>query len=511
MVALLLAACMAAAVSSSAGTSAIFNICAVTNFKETCQKSLAGATGTQPKDLIKTALDAAAVELHSAVESAATYRTASADEMAQGALMVCEEMLNTAIDDLRRSSDKVDKIEMGRLSYNIAAVRNWLSAAVTHKENCIDELETTAGEIGEKVKGMLETSSELLSNGLAMIANTEPKLLGEEIPPSDADEVPSPAAVAQKLTVAQDGSGQFTTINDALKSLPQMSDAPVVVLVKAGVYKEYVVVPKGMNNVALIGDGPLATVISGSRSNATGYRTSDSATLTIRGEGFLAKDIGIENTAPTTQAVAVLTAGDKAVFHNVHIDSLQDSLYANSYRQFYRDCRISGTIDFIFGDAIAVLQNCEIVVRKPLPKQYCTITAQGRTEKTGDGVTVIQGGNITAEEAFLNAQPPVQAYLGRPWKQYSRTIIMQADIGGFIQPQGWAPWNASNFALDTLFYGEWANKGAGSDLSNRVKWKGIQNMTLEIAESFTAGKLFVDDEWVKNTGVPYVAGMLPTA
>ncbi|XP_057793306.1 putative pectinesterase/pectinesterase inhibitor 28 [Salvia miltiorrhiza] len=256
--------------------------------------------------------------------------------MTQGALMVCEEMLNTAIDDLIRSSDKVNKIEMGRLSYNIAAMRNWLSAAVTHKENCIDELETTAGEIGEKVKAMLETSSELLSG------------CGSEC----------------------DGSGQFMTINGALKSLPQMSDAPVVVLVKAGVYKEYVVVPKGMNNVALIGDEPLATVISGSRGNATDYRTSYSATLTIRGEG----DIGIENTAPTNQAVAVLTAGDKAVFHNVHIDSL----YANSYRQFYRDCRIRGTVDFIFGDAVAVLQNCTITVRKPLPKQYCTITARRR-------------------------------------------------------------------------------------------------------------------------------------
>lgn len=201
---------------------------------------------------------------------------------------------------------------------------------------------------------------------------------------------------------------------------------------------------------------------------------------------------------------------DMGVFQNVHFDGFQDTLYAHSYRQFYRDCRISGTIDFIFGDGKTILQNCNIVVRKPLPNQACMVTAQGRADKKSDGVIVIQGCTITAEKAFLDAKPPHDAFLGRPWKLYSRTIIMHTNIGGFIQPQGWSEWTGT-FALDTLYYGEWANSGPGSDQSQRVKWKGIQKMTAQTAEGFTPLKIFVYDDWIKKTGVPYNPGMLAAA
>lgn len=229
----------------------------------------------------------------------------------------------------------------------------------------------------------------------------------------------------------------------------------------------------------------------------------------INGEDFMAKDIGIENTAGAEghQAVAVRVSGDKAVFQNVNMDGYQDTLYSHTYRQFFRDCRISGTIDFIFGNSVAVFQNCQLVVRKPMENQGCMVTAQGRNDSNSVGITVIQNCTFSAEKELLDAKPPVKAYLGRPWKLYSRTIIMQSFIDAFIDPTGWSVWEG-NFGLDTLYYGEYDNRGPGSDLSKRVTWKGIQKMTPELAQGFTADKLFGGDEWVKNTGVPYVAGMM---
>lgn len=223
----------------------------------------------------------------------------------------------------------------------------------------------------------------------------------------------------------------------------------------------------------------------------------------------MAKDIGFENTAGPQghQGVALRVSGDRAVFYNVHIDGYQDSLYAHNYRQYYRDCTISGTIDFIFGDSLAIFQNCRFVVRKPMPNQACMVTAQGRIDRRSQGAIVIQNGDFVAEPAFLQAQPPHQAYLGRPWKEFSRTIIMQSNIGGFIAPEGWAPWMGT-FALDTLYYAEYQNRGPGSDMKKRVQWKGIQHFTQQMAESWTGGRVFGGDYWVWNSRVPYVPTMM---
>jgi len=258
----------------------------------------------------------------------------------------------------------------------------------------------------------------------------------------------------------------------------------------------------------LIGEGPTKTIVTGNKNYADGTGTFKTCTVAVEGEDFFAKDIGIENTAGAAkhQAVALRVSGDKAVFFNVHINGFQDTLYTHNYRQFYRDCVISGTIDFIFGDALAFFQNCQFIVRLPMANQACMVTAQGRKERRSLGAIVIQSGNITAEAEFIAAKPALKAYLGRPWKEFSRTLIMQTNIDGFIDPTGWAEWMGT-FALDTLYYGEYENKGAGSDTTKRVTWKGIQKITPEIAETFTPGKSYQGDEWVTATGVPYNPGM----
>ena len=297
---------------------------------------------------------------------------------------------------------------------------------------------------------------------------------------------------------------------DAIKTLTPKSNATVVIYVKAGLYEEYVEFPKYVNNVTLIGDGPLKTIITGDKCFAKGVKTFFTATVSVNAEGFFAKDIAFQNTAGPLghQAVALRVSADKAVFYNVNIDGYQDTLYAHTDRQYYRDCTISGTIDFIFGDSLALFQNCKFVVRKPEKNQACMVTAQGRIEPRSVGAFVIQNGSFTAEPAFLSAQPPHKAYLGRPWKELSRTIIMQSNIEQFIDPTGWAPWMGS-FAIDTCYYAEFANRGDGSNTTKRVEWKGrIKNVTKEDAEKWTGGVAFVGDEWITKTGVPYVPTMM---
>jgi len=516
--------------SSSSGsvatsTKAAKAICAPTDYKEACESSLSNANTDDPKELIRHAFRSAEEAVKGVMKNSTLLQEAAKDPSTKGSFAVCSEVLQRSVDDLERSFEKIGSFEPAKIPEYVSSLRTWLSGSLTFQETCIDAFENTTGDTGEKMKQLLKKSRELTSNGLAMVTDL-PKILsslqlgnlgiGSSASTrrllADSMENKARKLLATPLTpnavVALDGSGQFKTIQEAINSIPPENNATFVIQIKAGVYKEYVNIPKKVNNVVFLGDGPTQTVISGDKNFADGVKTFATATVGVDGEGFFAKDIGFENTAGAEkhQAVALRVSGDMAVLYNVHINGYQDTLYAHNYRQYYRDCVITGTIDFIFGDSLAFFQNCQFIVRKPMANQACMVTAQGRIEPRSIGATVIQGGNITAEADFLAATPPLKAYLGRPWKELSRTLIMQTNIDGFIDPTGWAEWMGT-FALDTLYYGEYENKGAGSDTTKRVTWKGIQKITPEIAETFTPGKSYQGDEWVTATGVPYNPGM----
>lgn len=228
----------------------------------------------------------------------------------------------------------------------------------------------------------------------------------------------------------------------------------------------------------------------------------------IVGDYFIAKNIGFENTAGPIkhQAVALRVQSDEAIFFNCRFDGYQDTLYTHSHRQFFRDCTISGTIDFLFGDAAAVFQNCTLLVRKPLPNQACPITAHGRKNPKESTGFVFQGCTIAGEPDYLAVKETSKAYLGRPWKEYSRTIIMNTFIPDFVQPQGWQPW-LGDFGLKTLFYSEVQNTGPGAGLANRVSWAGIKTLSDEDILMFTPAQYIQGDTWVPGKGVPYTPGL----
>ncbi|EOA18646.1 hypothetical protein CARUB_v10007222mg [Capsella rubella] len=313
--------------------------------------------------------------------------------------------------------------------------------------------------------------------------------------------------IRANVVVAKDGSGKCKTIAQALAMVPMNNKRKFVIHIKQGVYKEKVEVSKKMLHVMFVGDGPTKTIITGDIAflpNRVGtFRT---ASVAVNGDYFMAKDIGFENTAGAArhQAVALRVSADFAVFYNCHMNGYQDTLYVHTHRQFYRDCRISGTIDFVFGDAKAVFQNCVFVIRRPMDNQQCIVTAQGRKDKRETTGIVIHNSRIIGDASYRPVKAKNRAFLGRPWKEYSRTVIMNTEIDDVIDPEGWLKWNET-FALNTLFYTEYRNRGRGSGQSRRVRWRGIRRLSSRAVREFSPGNFLRGNTWIPQTRIPYNA------
>jgi len=308
--------------------------------------------------------------------------------------------------------------------------------------------------------------------------------------------------------VAKDGSGQYKTINDAVKAIPANHPGRYVIYVKAGVYNEIVSVPKGKNNVLMYGDGADKSIVTGDISNVKNQVTTRlTATFTVEGNNFIAKDMGFRNTAGAVnhQAVALRISGDFGAFFKCRFDGFQDTLYTHAGRQFFRECTVSGTIDFIFGNSAVVFQNCVIVCNRPMDNQLNTVTAHGRTDPNMKTGIVLQNCQFVADKALEPDRLKIASYLGRPWKLYSRTVVMESSIGDLIRPEGWVAWDG-DFALKTLYYAEYGNTGPGAATAGRVKWLGFHVITKAVATQFTAGPFINSNNWIASTGAANYLG-----
>jgi len=229
----------------------------------------------------------------------------------------------------------------------------------------------------------------------------------------------------------------------------------------------------------------------------------------VSGERFIAVDVTFRNTAGPEkhQAVAVRNNADLSTFYRCSFEGYQDTLYVHSLRQFYRECEIYGTVDFIFGNAAVVFQNSKIYARKPLPTQKNAVTAQGRNDPNQNTGISIQNCTIDAAPDLAMDLNSTASYLGRPWKVYSRTVYLQSYIGNVIQPAGWLEWNGT-VGLDTLFYGEFNNYGPGSNTSSRVQWPGYFLLNATQAWNFTVLNFTLGNTWLPDTDIPYIEGLL---
>ncbi|PKI51486.1 hypothetical protein CRG98_028046 [Punica granatum] len=424
-------------------------MCQPTDYKEACIESLSGAGDiTDPKQLIKAGFEFTKKKLDQIAENSKTLKEAEKDPMAKQALDICRDQMELAMDHLEESFNRIGALDITKTDDVLDDLETWLSSVLTYQGTCLDEFEN-------------------------------------------------------------DGSGDVRSFTEAIPRLPLKSMIPIVVHVKAGIYRETVKIPKNVWNITWIGDGADKTRITFNKNFADGVKTMYTATFTLIGAGHTFKNIGFENSAGAIkhQAVALVVDGDRSAFFNCRFDGYQDTLYAHSNRQFYRDCIITGTIDFIFGDSRTLFQNCLIQIRRPLDNQQNIVVASGRYESHTVTAMVLQNCTICPDPTLMPVKAQFRSYLGRPWKRFAKTIYLQNYIDDVIHPDGWLPW-LGTFALDTCYYSEFNNRGPGSETFRRVRWPGIKTLSPAQALEYTGQTLLSDDSWIAATGIPYTRGMM---
>ncbi|KAJ6815644.1 pectinesterase-like [Iris pallida] len=403
--------------------------------------------------------------------------------------------------------------------------QTWLSAALANQETCrngfadlgssfpVQSSPFMSNNVSESICNDLAINKASSGGAAASLGGGNRRLLSDGFPRwvSAADrKLLQSSTVKANIVVAQDGSGDYKTISEAVAASVKLRSGTsrYVIHVKAGTYKENVQITKSMKNLMMVGDGIGSTVVTGSKNVQDGSTTFQSATFAVTGDGFIAQDMTFENTAGAAkhQAVALRSGSDLSVFYRCSFKGYQDTLYVYSQRQFYRNCDIYGTVDFIFGDAAVVLQSCNIYIRRPMASQKNTVTAQGRSDPNENTGISIHDCTVAAASDLQPVQGSFKSFLGRPWKAYSRTVVMKTSIGSLIDPAGWLEWDG-NFALSTLYYGEYGNTGAGAGTGGRVKWAGYHVMTATDAAKFTVGNFISGASWIPATGVPYTSGL----
>ncbi|XP_057447114.1 probable pectinesterase/pectinesterase inhibitor 12 [Lotus japonicus] len=424
-------------------------------------------------------------------------------EKQRGAVQDCKELHQSTLSSLKRSLTGID--HQSPNSKNLVDARSYLSAALTNKNTCLEGLDSASGTLKQVLVDSVINTYKHVSNSLSMLSKQgiEAPLKGQK----NTDHVEEYGV----LVVAADGTGNFSTITEAIAFAPNNSMYRTVIYVKEGIYQENVEIPSYKTNIVMLGDGSDVTVITGNRSVGDGWTTFRSATLAVSGDGFLARDIAIENRAGPEkhQAVALRVNADLTAFYKCAISGYQDTLYVHSFRQFYRECDIYGTIDFIFGNAAVVFQECDIVSRTPLPGQFTVITAQGRDNPDEDTGISFQNCSVLATEDLYSNSSSFKSYLGRPWRNYSRTVYLESYIDDFIDKRGWTKWSSNDqgLELDTLYYGEYENYGPGSGADGRVQWLGYHFMDYNDAFNFTVSEFISGDAWLGSTSFPYDDGI----
>ncbi|MRX47039.1 pectinesterase family protein [Pedobacter puniceum] len=299
-----------------------------------------------------------------------------------------------------------------------------------------------------------------------------------------------PKVYPSKFTVAQDGSGDFKTIQEAINAVRDHSEEKVTITIKPGIYKEKLVIPTWKRNIILQGENKENTIISHadysgkifSGTDITGnpkFSTYTSYTVLIAGNDCELQNLTIENTAGAVgQAVALHIEGDRTAVKNCDIKGHQDTLYVakDGARNYFENCTISGTTDFIFGAATAWFQSCNIISIKD---SY--ITAASTTSHSRYGFVFMNCKLLFADDKVT------KVFLGRPWRPHAKTVFISTFMDKHIKPEGWDNWRDPKNE-STVFYAEYGSSGLGAFVRERVKW--AHQLKQKELRAYTLSKVF---------------------
>jgi pectinesterase len=273
------------------------------------------------------------------------------------------------------------------------------------------------------------------------------------------------AAAVPDAVVATDGSGQYRSLQAAIMAAPArpLGEPRWHIRVKAGVYQERIYVQRERGHIRVTGDGIDRTVVTGrlhaGMAGADGkpIGTFRTATVQVDGDGMVWEDLTLANEAgPVGQALALRVDGDRVVFRRCRFRGWQDTILVNRGRHYFGDCAIEGHVDFIFGGATAYFERCRIHC---LGNGY--ITAASTPEGHAYG--------LVFADCVITTEPGVKTYLGRPWRDFARTVFLRTEMDAGVRPEGWHNWNRVE-AEKTVVYAEAGSRGPGGMMEGRVPW-----------------------------------------
>ena len=334
----------------------------------------------------------------------------------------------------------------------------------------------TLAEIGEERRNGYSWYSDAAKEVLKLYPSWAIKN-GTSVAPSDKKNVTF-------ITVAQDGTGDYTKIQDAVYACPAFPYEKVTVYIKNGTYNEKIRIPEWNTNVVLKGESKEKTIITFddnfSKINLGRNSTFYTYTVLVEGDDFSASNLTIKNASGDRgQAIALSVVANRAKVSNCNILGNQDTLYLSGKeaKQYFVNCYIEGTTDFIFGSATTLFENCTI---HSIKNSY--ITAASTPEGTAFG--------FVFKNCKLTAEPSANAvYLGRPWRIYAKTVFINCEMGNHIKSEGWENWSKPE-AEKKAFYAEYNCSGEGFQPTKRVSWS--HQLKKSEAAKYTTDNILID-------------------
>lgn len=291
------------------------------------------------------------------------------------------------------------------------------------------------------------------------------------------------------MVVAKDGTGDYSSVQDAFDDIPNNYTGVHTVYVKKGEYYEKLSLDEEKMNVKLVGEDRDSTILTYDDYAGIAGGTSQSYSVAINADDFVAENITFQNTVPNDksfsdqQAVALVTNGDRQAYYNVNILGYQDTYYARGSngtgRVYFKNSYIEGSVDFIFGRNIVVFDSTEIHINR----NGGTLTAAATEPESKFGF-VFRDNVISADSIGFDGDPITSFHLGRPWQQAPRTVFLNTYYPESLDPEGWLAWN-----VEPALYGEYNCSGPGCvDLESRPDF--ATQLSDEEAEKYTLENIF---------------------
>jgi len=292
-------------------------------------------------------------------------------------------------------------------------------------------------------------------------------------------------AEVKNITVAEDGSGDYDTVQEAVSAVRDQSSERTVIYIKTGAYQGPIILPKNKTNVTFEGEDAAKVILT--------YPFKKISGVQIQGDDFRAEKVTFQNTfGDHGQALALRIDGDRAVLKNCRVLGWHDTLMINNGRQYFKDCYIEGTVDFIFGSGTAVFDHCEI--HSKIHGNDGFITAASTPEDRPYGFVFLNCKLTGNPKAW--PKPSKRAYLGRPWGPNASVSYINCEMGDHIKPEGWHNWDKAENER-TARYAEYNSTGPGAIPDKRVPWskqlvkEDVDKVTIE---AVLGGK----DNWKPN-------------